>query len=270
MTYADNVIAVGAGTVENGAFKAEIYIPESISAYSGGNAGVYFWALDDKKEMFASGMRSIAIGSVENPDATRDIVPPVVESMEYGGLTNTVKVTVSDDTAVAIGNSSSRPAFEASLDGMLMLNSSLSMPRPDYTEGSRKVSRTVTLPRLGDGQHDMTVKVADASGNITAGSLSFVIGETSVDFCLSMSERVVDDSVEFRIEGGDMRDPELRIIDSDGHTVFSSPMEGTTLTWTGIGDNGTRLPGGLYRAYVKETGDATDKSQSSLIDVPVI
>ena len=102
------------------------------------------------------------------------------------------------------------------------------------------------------------------------GEVSFSTGESAYgSFTLHMAEKAVEDSMEFLIHGT-ARNPELRIIDSMGKEIFSARFDGDSCQWDRKDKNGQTVSPGLYRAYIAETGQATDKSQSRLIYVPVI
>lgn len=266
VTYADDVVAVGSGEVSDGRLEAKVYLPTQMEKWNGQEVKVYLCAYDENRKISSAGSFTSRL-TAPDKEIPKDRRPPVIESMDYDVMTNILTVTASDDTAIGNSSGSLNPGFELRVDGRLL---PLSNAAPRFSEGSSRAVREIALPDLAEGTHSALVKIADIYGNTAMGEVSFSTGESAYgSFTLHMAEKAVEDSMEFLIHGT-ARNPELRIIDSMGKEIFSARFDGDSCQWDRKDKNGQTVSPGLYRAYIAETGQATDKSQSRLIYVPVI
>lgn len=254
--------------VTDGHFTAELYIPPTSDENLNAPVKLQVSAYSSEQRIGAAGLLTGTLKPSSNPTAAKDAVPPVIEHIYFDNSSMELHVRVSDDVAPSLSDYPLNPSFRLILDGSDYPSASHSMTVPSVN--SRAYDKSVILHDLTPGYHVARVEVADAAGNRSSAETSFAYVPAGGSLSLTIDRKALEDTILFYSPDGVPDSTDLVIIDQTGNqrARFSFSLEG--FEWDGTDNEGIRLPGGLYKAYLIQTGDASDKSCSSLIDLPVI
>lgn len=182
-------IVKAVGTVTNGIFTAEFYVPNDID-YTLGTGRILAYAENGKEDVFNN--FPVVIGGI-NPQGVQDNQPPKVKlfmnniNFANGGITNqnpTLLACVTDDTGINSTGAGVGHDIVTYLDGKVIETTVLN----DYYnpgEGNGCVFPTlaqyqkgnVTYPfrNLAPGEHTLTFKIWDINNNSTTETLTFIV-----------------------------------------------------------------------------------------------
>lgn len=271
--YCDSQVSVAVGKVEAGEFSVRLDIPALMAGHIGKNAYIHLSALDpDTRVSMAHNITVAVADPASRPDVkpVEDTTPPVIESVTYDDARKMLVIEASDDTALNLSRGGTAPGMRVHIDGRFMRNGSESMVIPTG-DGAAAYRREVALLDLGYGRHSARVEVADAAGNTAESEVTFDFTPGGgISFGLALEETAVAGKATFTLSDAYPATGLLTVVDTDGHTVFTSEIHGGRLEWDAKGRDGVPLAPGRYKAFVVETGNKGTRGFSNTVDVPVI
>lgn len=268
--YSDYLATMGQTDVRNGKFRIEIPINHNLDRFNGKEAYAYMAAYDHSRRLGAGSRVAIKYiaGNPEMDDpALKDTHSPAIDHLEYNPMTGNLDIMVSDDVSLDLRRTPFANGFSLWIDGKSYLAGSNAMPVLE--NGSKSYRKSVNVSHLGNGTHSARIEVRDEAGNSTSGETVFTIGVPYSRLTLTLENDGVNSKAVFNI-GSDARMPVLHIADKNGNIVFSSQVEGDSFEWNRTDYEGNILPAGLYKAWIMEAMGNGDKSQSPVINVPLI
>ncbi len=268
VTYNDSQAAMVAAKVENGRFKTTMPVPSWVAKHAGDKMRIVISAYDADSHIGAAGDYTIGCATwqeakLQAPAADNNA--PVINSLEYLPELNLIRVDYSDDRAIATSNGPMAPAsFALRVDGKMISGPATAAP-VFLQEDCTRAARSYSLSGHAYGRHVAEVEVADAEGNRTMAELTFDIEPDWAALRLIPNDKAAVGKAEFKVEG--MKDSEvtLYITDSDGKLIHTSRSSGPELVW-----DCSDTPHGIYKAFVRESGQNAGKGYSKAINVPVI
>ncbi len=281
-----NPVYKGQAEVVNGAFSFTFVVPKDI-AYNFGPGKISYYARSAETD--ANGCDgNIQVGGYST-GAGQDGSGPLValymndRSFRSGGITDAnplLLVDVTDSSGInAVGNGIGHD-ITAVLDGKntdpIVLNDYYVAGLNTYKSGEIRYP----LNGLGNGRHEITVKVWDVYNNSATGVIEFVVADRD-EFVLQHLinyPNPMKDQTTFCWETNQSDRPvevELRIVALDGRpvkifreTIVPSGFRTATIRWDGTQDNGRKISSGLYLYSVQLTlPDGTGRTQTSRLVV---
>ncbi|MDE6811940.1 MAG: hypothetical protein K2J15_06260, partial [Muribaculaceae bacterium] len=191
----------------------------------------------------------------------------VIDRFEYLPASQSICVTVSDDTALAFDSDVFSSPFRLIIDGKEHRAGASSQPIVDYDAVS--YTKNVGISDVPSGPHSAKVIVRDAAGNETVAELVF--DSSAVEkFTIALEGGAVDKEGLFVAVGELPAEADIVILDSNGMLVNRDRFPAEGYRWDATDLSGLKVPPGLYKAYIIETGSHNGKGHSALINVPVI
>lgn len=272
-------IVKSSGTVTNGNFVAEFYVPKDIN-YENGDGRLLVYANNSSKDVFSNQIQKV--GGI-NPDGINDSEAPKINlymnniNFADGGITDqnpTFLACVSDDKGINSTGSGVGHDVTVVLDGEIIntkvLNDfyfsgeGLGCVNPnlaDYQKGY------VTYPfrSLTPGQHQLSFKIWDINNNSTSGTLNFIVKDESeqnliINRPLNWPNPFTNKTyVQFEHNCDDILDVNVQIFTISGRLVrtistmvtaepflqgFRTPR--TAIEWDGKDDYGDTVGKGTY------------------------
>jgi len=256
----------GSASVINGEFAAEFRLPHNLQTSVGFGKLTAYAMMTNGIEAFG-GTPAVKIGATEkNPLA--DSAGPLVElfmsdtTFAEGGITNASTKLVGrlyDRSGINI-TGIAPTSLTATLDEQEVFDLSgfFQASIDDFTRGTF----TFPLNNLSEGRHTIVVRAWDNAGNSSTGTITFTVGKegelligevggypnpfsnsTALQFTHSRS--------------GDDLQVQVAIYQVTGQpvltrdfTVVNSAYQVNLFEWDGTGQNGTKMPSGLYVAKV--------------------
>ncbi|MCO7318915.1 type IX secretion system sortase PorU [Riemerella anatipestifer] len=300
-----NPIVKTSGTVKNGVFEIEFYMPKDID-FSLGDGRLLLYA--DNKEMDVYQSKTVKIGGI-NPDGIKDNEPPKIKlfmnntNFVNGGITNENPVflaCVTDDTGINATGAGIGHDITVILDGEVINtivlndfytsgegNGCVSPSLKDYQKG------IVNYPfrNLKSGEHQLVFKVWDINNNSSTASLNFVVRPQAeenlvVKRLLNWPNPFTNKTyIQFEHNCPDVLEVGVQIYTITGklvktlrQTVSSEPFrEGfrtgrQQIEWDGTDDYGANVGKGtyIYKVFVKSTNQETCKGSSTQIEKMII
>ncbi len=298
-------IIKASGTVTNGNFTVEFYIPKDIN-YTLGDGRILAYADNNVFDVFNN--RSQKIGDI-NPNGINDNQAPKVQlylnntNFVDGGITNTspnLLACVTDDTGINSTGSGIGHDITVVLDGETINttllnefyapgsgNGCLNASFLDYQKGS------VMYPfqNLKPGNHQITFKVWDINNNSATQTLNFVVRDSDtenliINKLLNWPNPFTSKTyIQFEHNCDDVLDVNVQIYTITGKlvrtlssAVTSNPfMEGyrtnkTAIEWDGTDDFGDTVAKGtyIYKVFVKSQNQQKCKGSASAVEKMVI
>lgn len=264
-TMYKNVLFKGAATVTNGKWSITFWTPKNID-YSYGFGRITYYAHDKQSRDAAGYYDQLPIGGSARNLAV-DNQPPILmgfmnnESFVSGGITDAnpvILLKMSDDLGINVTGNAIGQDITAILDGdnksIFVLNDFYEAKKDDYTSG------TVRFPlnKLSPGNHYITAKVWDISGNSAETRIDFVVADRNDNDL----KRVINypnpfsTHTQFQFEHN-LSNTELniviniytitgRLVKSITETKYSSGFRVNDIVWDGRDDYDSNLARGVY------------------------
>lgn len=258
----------GAGTVENGRFSVNVSMPSEISDnFRPAQFLMYAYSTTegDMREAAGSNRNFYVFGIDESVPA--DTIAPVIESCALNhpsfspgdkvNATPMLLADVSDNVGINLSGAGIGHSMSVTIDGNRMLTD-VSQYYTPAADGSPSGSIAYPLPALSTGNHSITLRVWDTSGNSTSESVDFAVAEglSPEIFDVYTDTNPASESARFYLSHN-RPDEQLtvtvsvynllgRLIWSDSITALSDMFTSTPLTWNLCDAAGRRVPRGIY------------------------
>lgn len=298
-------IVKSSGTVTNGSFTVEFYMPKDIN-YAIGDGRILAYADNNVFDVYQN--KTQKIGDI-NPNGINDNEAPKVQlylnntNFVDGGITNTnpnLLACVTDNTGINSTGSGIGHDITVILDGEVVNtvtlndfynpgagNGCINTSFLDYQKGS------VLYPfqNLSAGQHQITFKVWDINNNSTTQTLNFIVKDPNaenlvINRLLNWPNPFTNKTfIQFEHNCDDILDVNVQIYTITGKlvrtlttTVTSDPfLEGyrtnrTAIEWDGNDDFGSPIGKGtyIYKVLVKSQNQEKCKGTASMVEKLVI
>ena len=298
-------IVKASGTVSNGTFTVEFYVPKDIN-YTVGDGRLMAYADNNSFDVFNNSKQKI--GDI-NPNGINDNQAPKVQlymnntNFVDGGITNTspnLLACVIDDTGINSTGSGIGHDITTVLDGEVINTTVLN---DFYTPGTgngctntsfldyQKGSVIYPFQNLKPGTHQLVFKVWDINNNSTTQTLNFVVRNSDtenlvINKLLNWPNPFTSKTyIQFEHNCDDVLDVNVQVYTITGKlvrtlssVVTSTPfMEGyrtnkTAIEWDGTDDYGSPVGKGtyIYKVLVKSQNQDKCKGSASLVEKLVI
>jgi len=307
LTYQEegSPIVKTSGTVVNGNYTVEFYVPKDIN-YEIGSGRILAYADNKSYDVFSN--QAQQIGGI-NPDGINDSTPPVVNlymnntNFANGGITDqnpTLLACVTDDKGINSTGSGVGHDITTYLDGEIINtvvlndfyfsgegNGCVNPNLADYQKG------VVTYPfrNLTAGEHQLTFKIWDINNNSTTQTLNFIVKDETeqnltVKRLLNWPNPFTDKTyVQFEHNCDDILDVNVQIYTITGKlvrtlstTVTAEPFfEGyrtprTAIEWDGKDDFGDTVGKGTYifKIFAKSQNQEKCKGSATAVEKMVL
>ena len=255
----ENLLAEITVPVTNGKFEATLVAPVPQKSNSV-NRLSYFAISDDKKNRAIGHFNLISISEYNAETAISDNSAPVIEQCYINEPSFNNGDIVGNDFMFYANIASDESGINTS-DGTIGLTSTLSLDgKKSYPFVSSAItnnpdgSATIAFPvsNIEDGQHTLTLSVADNAGNRANYTISFVVINRSAQVSLNVAETPARTEATFSIKHNFLEEPFGRIVieDNNGSTIFSKANCSFPFTWDLKDSNGILVEDGNYKAYV--------------------
>lgn len=268
--YCDTQLAVGSARVTNGKFHTKVMIPTKAKMFKGQIGRIHVAAYSTSAKIGAGVMGSVNFENVSGKPTTldKDLTPPAIELFEYDSENNILNLRASDNIAMAYETESFTTSTRLYLDGREHASGSRSRKQPIV--GRNAYTMRMPVDGLSEGKHTARIEVSDAAGNKASSEITFDTSVKASAYILSLKGGVVENAGVFEILGEKPGISEIIILDAEGNTVRRAPFGSSGFVWDRCDGIGRRVSPGVYKAYIIERGGKLRKSQSKVIDVPVI
>lgn len=298
LTYKEegSPIVKSSGTVSNGSFTIEFYVPKDIN-YEVGEGRILLYADNKSRDVFQN--QSYTIGGI-NPDGINDDTPPKVRlfmnnvNFADGGITDQnpmLLACVTDDKGINSTGSGVGHDITTYLDGEIINTVVLNdyffsgegqgCVNPDLADYQKGV---VSYPfrNLTPGEHQLTFKIWDINNNSTTETLNFIVKDETdqnliVKRLLNWPNPFTNKTyVQFEHNCDDILDVNVQIFTITGklvrtlsNTITAEPfLEGfrtprTAIEWDGRDDYGDTVGKGTYIFKIFARSQNQDKCKGS-------
>lgn len=253
----ETVVAAGVDTVRAGRFSTCMQCPVQVSSGDGYKLVVH--AVDRAGELIAvTAVDNVRVGNAGDRESLDDGVPPAITELwiDSPGFTDGDVVGPSvalhavitpSSTGIDCGNVPERRMY-VSVDGTRY--NDIANNLTFASDGTATLS--YRLENLADGNHTLTLSVADNAGNRARRQVNFCVISTLGGATLAVEETTATGSVTFTLGHAFTAEPECRLIvdDAAGDTVFSSSDVSFPFTWNLRDIGGNSVPDGCYTARV--------------------
>ena len=259
-----NVIFKGAVTVVNGEWSLTFWVPKNID-YQYGKGRISLYATDGSTDAGGAFEDFVVGGTDENLIADNE--GPRIEAFMNdinfvsGGITNENPVLLlhlSDDLGINVTGNAIGQDITATLDGdnknIFILNDFYTSDKDDFTSGKVRFP----LRKISPGQHFITARAWDISGNYTETRLDFLVWTNEDNSLQKVSNfpNPFSGETTFQFEH-DLPDTELQIdvqiYSLSGNLVknireikYSVGFRVNDMFWDGTNDAGSDVPRGIY------------------------
>ncbi len=234
--------------VKDGKFTAEIIIPASATDFTGDNLTLKAGAFDKSTWLGGAGEVTIQVGETEEVTDDMDTEAPVLD-MFYDSSRQVVVLSAYDDNAMLLSASNHSAVLDAK-------------PYTIYDEQfyetgetGRQFSACADVCNLQDGEHEISATVTDVAGNSVTEVLEFEKTPVVAPLVLTLSSKAVVDGLEVNVEGEYSGELDYEVVDTNGNTVMKLTEGASTITWNCMGNDGKRVPEGLYRVRVRSAAE---------------
>ena len=264
-TMYKNILFKGTASVSNGRWSISFWTPKNID-YTFGLGRIAYYAQDHQSRDAAGYYDKLSIGG-SSTNLVIDNQPPQIlgymndESFVSGGITDAnplVLLHLSDDFGINVTSNAIGQDITATLDGdnknIFILNDFYEARKDDYTSGTVKFP----LSKLSPGNHFITAKAWDISGNSAQTRIDFIVADRSDN----MLSRVINYPNPFTTHTQFQFDHNLpnteldivvniytitgRLIKSITQTKYSGGFRVNDISWNGKDDFEGDLARGVY------------------------
>lgn len=254
--------------VEGGRFVGEFPVPQTART-DDGNFVVRMTAVEtDGGNRVVSGSCSTlyADRSSSGDGITSDNERPVIEAFYIDskdtfsdgaavGQDITLCAEVRDNVGLATSTEVVGSGINLSLDDGKM---STAVP-VYYPTGENGGTIRMPLTGLIAGRHTATLKISDYAGNTAVATLSFFVNPPTLDAVVVVEETALRDRATITVEGttGSSGEAELCVADDSNNLLFRTVVSSFPYVWDVCGNDGVRLPAGVYNLYAVIGGLST-------------
>lgn len=267
--YPQNLLTKVNGRVVDGVFTAKAVIPRYILS-SGNYSSVKVYAhQDDSEEMVNGKFDLLKLNTYdENNELTvHDNLPPVIEAIYFNdeqSFTNgalipagsTLFIRATDDYSfnnqqMAVGNTMS-----LILDGGKTTYPYINNYSTLSDEGK---ALAIEFPmELSEGRHTLQYTVYDAAGNKATETISFLVGNDSqLDLTVAEEPAVTEATFDVSTTLSNVPEVTIKVLDNVGNLVWSTTTANFPYSWDLVGNDGNRVPAGVYKFYGTYKGSNT-------------
>lgn len=266
--------------VAGGRFDAPIAMPSEI-ADNFRPALASFYAFDESTSRHAGGVSSDFYVYGIDEQAAPDTIPPVIEllkindeNFENGGTVNTspsILARVRDDVGINISSSGIGHQMTVQLDGKRSFNNVSDYFTP-ASDGSPSGQVLYPLSNLMPGNHTLTFRVWDTSGNSAESQIDFFVDPKATPrlYDIYSDSNPASTAANFYIttdRPDQMVTVSVTVYNLLGNPLWTRTVTGvndmfttTPVTWNLCDSAGRRVPRGiyLYRATITDNGETFD------------
>lgn len=286
-TYDDqsSLLFQGRDTVADGAFDLTIAMPSEI-ADNFRPALISFYAAENSaRRREAAGTNSDFFVFGTDTEAAPDTIAPVIEyaylnheSFRPGDIVNEqpmLLASVTDDTGINLSTAGIGHQMTLQLDGKTFYND-VALYYSPFADGTPGGTIAYPLPTLSEGNHELTLRVYDTSGNPASRSLSFYVvqGAKPVIFDIYTDANPATSHANFYLQHNRpdaVITVTFEVYDMMGRRVWSSTATDRSdmflsapIQWNLCSQGGSRVTRGIYiyRAIVRtDDGEVTSKAK---------
>ena len=258
--YPREALAQAKGRVSGGVFTGTLVVPRYVR---GGRAMLRAYAhRDDSRDMVNGSLDTqftLNLTEYDGENIVVDDQPPVVTAMFINDASfdestlvpsnSTLYITAEDDIAINTQSLSITGTMSLLLDGGKQTYTYV-RDYAELTDNGRTVNVRFPLSGLSQGPHTLTYTVFDATGNMANRTINFVVGQPSTG-TLQVANRLAIDEAEFDFTTDLTTQPAVtvKVTDATGNVVWSDSTASFPLTWDLVGNDGKRVPAGLYNFF---------------------
>lgn len=265
---ADSQLSMAVGEVSGGRFSVDLFVPADAASFIGRPVRIHASAWSPEQRTGGGGLLTGTIRAGQHDLTSNDNHAPVIEHLYFDSELMELHVRVSDDIAPSTSFSPLQPPFLLILDGH-EYTPAINAECVPFEDG-HGYEKTVPIPDLSWGGHQVLVTVRDAAGNQASARTSFTYHPGGSDLTMSFSSPAVTESVFVRPECPMPENVEFVVLDDTGAEVARLPFPEDGLDWNGTDNAGRRLKPGLYKVYLIQRAGSQRKSHSDLIPLAVI
>ena len=258
--YPREALARAVGRVEGGVFTGTLIVPRYVR---GGRAMLRSFALRDNSRDMVNGQLNtqftLNLKDYDGEDAVADDEDPVVTqmflndpTMDEGTLVppgSTLYIRATDNVGINTQSLSVSGTMTLLLDGGKQTYTYI-RDFAQLTDGGCGVDICFPLSGLSQGPHSLTFIVYDATGNMGSRTINFVVGQPASGE-LTVDNRLAIDEAQFYFDTDLTTGPNVtvKVTDAAGKVVWSAVKSSFPFTWDLNGNDGNRVPAGVYRFF---------------------
>lgn len=252
VTYLSEVIAIGAGTVEDGKYTGQIMLPAHMANLDTDEFTIQLTSYDPSRHVTAASSHKLSMTGQDTSLLSSDCTPPWISDFRYDDASGELSVETTDDMAIDLSNSFLTNGFILFVDGIDIPASQCD----NITVGADIAScrRQIPLGHLSEGSHSAYITIKDAAGNRHEEEFRFVVGESFSTY-LTADCRNAEGKVVFSLSGKPNRG-DISIYDMEGVHIMDIDASNAIVEL-----NAERLPAGRYRA-VFSSDDGTIRTNT--------
>ena len=268
--------------VTNGTFTAEVIVPKECQADRQGLIKVYAHSTDNKNLVNgATSAFTYAEYDATDAETIIDTEAPTVVKMYINDETTfgnnmtvapdfTINIEATDN--IAFGNQSQTIGRQMTLvlDGVSYYDEVRGYA--NIEDNGKKLSISMPVNSLTEGQHTLAFTVYDAAGNSSSQTVTFIVVNPDVKAVLTVAESPTRESATFNFEHKFASEPTVKItvINADKKIVWQKEVTSFPYVWDLNDASGNRIPAGVYQFYgtasTSSQNAGTEKSRLVIID----
>ena len=260
----DNIVYKGTATVTAGHFSFSFIAPKDLD-YSFGHGKISYYADNGVTDAAGSDSSKTVGGFSDNAAADNDgpIVKPYMNDTLFrdGAITgaNTLLyVSLSDQSGINVSGNSIGHDITAVLDGNNAAPYTLNKYYRTLPNSYQRGYVSFPITGLSDGAHTFVVKAWDVYDNSGEGTVHFIVSDGKIVDIRNLMNypNPFSDITHFVFEHNHPDEAlkvQISIYSTDGkemkiirQTFTPSGSHSNEITWDGTGDNGAKLPDGVY------------------------
>jgi hypothetical protein len=277
VTLDETVLTSGIASVTNGAISTSLFVPYNTYESNSSKKLRVTVVATNTNGVTAAGLNKNAYISDPNADGTSEFKGASPEITEFYlnnkkcDLTQLVSNASTVYAKIKLGDAGLNTSYNLGgatylyVDGVIV--DGYTIPLTIGTDGYATLQYELT--DLTDGDHVVTLSIADYAGNRVESTLNFTTG-ARVTLTVKDNDKSIHDEAELTFDHSFDGLPDFRLIIENelGETVFSKELVTSLFTWKLVDNNGKRVPDGFYKAYVLgKYGTATASSEKENIIV---
>lgn len=245
--------------VVNGKFEASLVTPSPQKANSI-NRITYFAINNDGTKRASGNLNYVTITSYDSSTAITDATAPSIEqcyindiSFENGDVVSGDFIFYATIGADESGINVVAPALGTGITLTLDDNKTFPNAGTALTQNADgTASLSFHINDIEDGQHSLTLSIADNAGNRSSHTIYFTVINSAAHATLSVDETPARTQATFNISHNFAEEPTGRLVieDCNGTTIFSKTACSFPFTWDLKDNNGNLANDGNYKAFV--------------------
>lgn len=276
--YDQEVASVLTYQAVNGRFDMNVECPAMLSADAGSEVTMTVSTYDVSKRLGGTTSLRVAVKSPEPGQTVTDTDAPVVERMSIGAGDQSVvapsfivNIHATDATGIRVDEKAFDQPLCLILDGKEYLSDIAGFV--NMSDGGKEMFVNYPVDGLKPGTHSLELQLTDYNGNRVRREMVFTVnpGVELPALILDQTACRTTATLHMPQETAQVDGiPELIIIDMYGQEIYKSTTNGTTCSWNLVDAAGKRVVPGLYKAYIRYKGSATQGAITSPVIVPVL